>query len=179
MRGQQSSSRRERLFAVLALTLLIVLGLPVEKIRAEDAGRPMQLEVILNGNPTQLIGAFVMLEDQRIAASRRELEELGLNPRGNAAPDKLIVLNDLFGLSYRYEESTQRISLTAPVELLRTKEYDLSNRAESIAPAPANYGAVLNYNLFSSGSGGPQLGPVGFEGASATFDGRFFTPFGT
>src|SRR4051812_4067176 len=179
MRRQQSSPRIGRLFAVPVLALLMVLGLPVERIRAEDAGRPVQLEVYLNGNPTQLIGAFVMLEDQRIAASRRELEELGLNPRGNTAPDKLIVLNDLVGLSYRYEESTQRISLTAPEELLRIKEYDLSGKPESIAPSPANYGAVLNYNLFSSGSGGAQVRPIGFEGASATFDGRFFTPFGT
>ena len=97
----------ERLLAVLALMLALVAAGPVA---AGDDGRPVQLEVILNGNATQLIGAFAMREDQRIAARRQELQELGLNPPGDAAPDKLVVLDDLFGLSYRYEEATQRIS---------------------------------------------------------------------
>ena len=166
----------ERLLAVLALMLALVAAGPVA---AGDDGRPVQLEVILNGNATQLIGAFAMLEDQRIAARRQELQELGLNPPGDAAPDKLVVLDDLFGLSYRYEEATQRISITAPQELLVTREYDLSSRPEKITPAPSDFGGVLNYSLFSAGSTDSSLKAPAFSGASGMFDGRVFTPFGT
>src|SRR4029077_11146402 len=101
---------------------------------------------------TQLIGAFALLDDQRIAARVQELGEIGLNPPGDAAPDRLVILDELFGLSYLYEESTQRIMITAAEELLRTKEFDLSNRPEKIAPQAPDYGGVLNYSLFSAGA---------------------------
>ena len=93
--------------------------------RAEDAGRPMQLEVILNGTPTKLIGTFTMLDGNRLAATRQELQEIGLDPRGYASPAQLVVLDQVFGLSYRYEEATQRVFITAPEEQLAVKEYNL------------------------------------------------------
>jgi len=144
---------------------------------ATAADEPMQLEVILNRNPTQLIGAFVMRADKRMASRRAELEELGINPPGHDAPDTLIVLDDLPGLAYRYDEATQRIEITAPRELLLTKRYDLSHRVRSDVPVQSGWGAVLNYDLLaSSGSSSSWLS---FNGASATFDGRVFTPYGT
>jgi len=158
---------------------VLALVATAARARADDGGRPLQLEVILNGNPTKLIGAFVMFDDARIAARRQELHELGINPRGHAVSDDLIVLNDLFGLSCRYEEATQRIFITAPEELLVTKEYDLSDRPPTAAPAPTDYGAVFNYSLFGSSAHRGDAHPLTFEGASASFDGRTFTPFGT
>ncbi len=169
--------RCDRLFAVLALVL--VLGWTAGRARADDTGRQMQLEVILNGNPTKLIGAFVMFDDGRIGARRQELEEVGLNPRGYDSPDKLVVLDDVFGLSYRYEESTQRIAITAPDELLLTKEYNISNRPTAPELAKTDYGAVLNYTLFASGTSSLDARTVAFSGASASLDGRVFTPYGT
>jgi outer membrane usher protein len=169
--------RRHRLFAVL--TLVLVLGSAAGRVRADEAGQKMQLEVVLNGSPTQLIGAFVMHDDRRIAARQQELEEMGLNPQGHASPNKLIVLDELFGLTYRYDEPTQRIFITAPEELLVTKEYNLSHRPQSTAPAPTDYGAVLNYSLFASGGTKPDVQSVAFNGATATLDGRVFTPYGT
>jgi len=167
----------ERLFAVLAL--MLALGFTAERAGAGEAGQNMQLEVIINGSPTQLIGAFVMLEDRRIAVRRQELEEIGLNPRGYASPDELIVLDDLPGLSYQYEESTQRISITVPDELRATKEYKASNSPQDTLPVQSDYGAVLNYTLFSSAASNPNTRLFAFNGESATFDGRAFTPFGT
>jgi outer membrane usher protein len=167
----------ERLFAVLALVL--VLGFTAGPARADEAGRPMQLEAVLNGVPTQLIGAFVMRDDGHLAARRQELVDIGLNPRGDASPDRVVILDDLFGLSYRYEESTQRLSITAPEELLITKEYDLRNAPPPPELAKTDYGAVLNYNLFASGASNADTRAVAFSGASATLDGRVFTPYGT
>jgi len=170
--------RVERLLALLALVL--ALGFAPARAGAGEAGQPMQLEVFLNGNPTQLIGAFVLFDDKRIGALKQELMESGLKPPGNDPPDKLIVLDDIFGLTYRYEEATQRILITAPEELLAPKEFDLSNSPKSVPPMESNYGAVLNYNLFASGaSGGQNAKWMAFSGASASFDGRMFTPYGT
>ena len=159
----------------------------------------MQLEVILNGTPTKLIGAFTMLEGNRLAATRQELLELGLNPRGYASPGELVVLDGVFGLSYKYEESTQQVHITAPEEQLAIKEYNLRTSAE-LTPAQSDWGGVVNYNVFASGvsnvdgrpiainrvpiaiNGIPTKfigAPMAFNGASATFDARAFTPFGT
>ena len=164
--------------------LALVVALTTARARgqepvAEPAGQSMQLEVIVNGSPTQLIGSFQRFDDGRIAARRQELEEIGLNPRGYASPDQLVVLNDLVGLSYKYEEATQRLLITAPDELLRTKEYDARGRTEMARPTQTDWGAVLNYNLFSSGSSSADIRAFSFSGASATFDARFFTPYGT
>jgi outer membrane usher protein len=176
-----------------------VLSCAAMPARAEDAGRPMQLEVILNGTPTKLIGTFTMLEGNRLAATRQELLELGLNPRGYASPGDLVVLDQVFGLSYKYEEATQRILMTAPEEQLAVKEYNLRTAAE-LTPAQSDWGGIVNYNLFTSGmsnvdgrpiaiNGVPLAingiptkfigAPMAFNGASATFDARVFTPFGT
>ena len=55
---------------------MLTLGFTAGRGGAEEVGRQMQLEIILNGSPTQLIGAFVLLEDGRIAVRRQELEEI-------------------------------------------------------------------------------------------------------
>jgi len=158
---------------------MLALGLPTEPVAAEVLGQPLQLEVILNGNPTKFIAAFVMLADKRIAARRQELEEFGLDPGGDAAPDKLIVLDDLSGLSYRYEEAAQRISITATDKLLATKVYNASSRPQKVLPVQTDYGAVLNYTLFSSAASNPNAQLFAFNGGSATLDARAFTPYGT
>jgi outer membrane usher protein len=160
----------------------------------------MQLEVILNGTPTKLIGSFAMLDGNRLAATRQELQELGLNPRGVLLPDKVVVLDEVSGLSYRYEEATQRVLITASEEQLAVKEYDLRGPAPELARAQSDWGGVLNYNVYTAGvsaadarplsingipisiNGIPTkfIGtPIAFNGASATFDARVFTPFGT
>ena len=177
MRWPRSLLSGQQLLA--ALTLMLALAFTAGRVGAEEVGRQLQLEVVVNGTPTQLIGAFVMLEDRRIAVRRQELEEIGLNPQGYASPDKLIVLDDLSGLSYRYEEAAQRISITAPDKLLATKKYEASNGPQKALAVQTDYGAVLNYTLFSSAASNQNAQLFAFSGASATLDGRAFTPFGT
>ena len=109
----------------------------------------------------------------------QELEEFGLKLEGDAAPDKLIVLDDLSGLSYRYEEVAQRISITAPDKLLATKVYNASGRPQKVSAVQNDYGAVLNYTLFSSAASNPNAQLFAFNGGSATLDARGFTPYGT
>lgn len=166
-----------RLLAVLTLLLAVVLD--ICPLRAEKTDQPIQLEVILNGTPTQLIGGFVLLKDGQMAASRQELEEIGISPRGYASPAELVVLDNLSGLSYRYEESSQRIFITAPEEMRVRKEYKASNSQQEPLDVQTDYGGVLNYTLFASAPSNPGSRLVRFNGASATLDGRAFTPFGT
>jgi outer membrane usher protein len=158
---------------------MLAVAWTADRARADAAGDPMQLEVFIDDVPTQLIGAFVLLDDKRIAARQHELEELGLNPKGHADPDKLVILDNLAGVSYRYEEATQRIYIKAPDDMRITKQYDLSNRSRTNLPIQSGYGAVLNYDLFSSATSGQQKQWLAFSGASANFDGRIFTPYGT
>jgi outer membrane usher protein len=165
-----------RLLAALALVLAVACT--ADRAHGEDAGDPVQLEAFINDVPTQLIGAFVLLDDKRIAARQRELEELGLNPNGRSEPDKLVILDNLAGLSYRYEESTQRIYIKVSDEMRIAKEYNLANRSRTNLPIQSGYGAVLNYDLYSSATSG-QKQWMAFSGASGTLDGRIFTPYGT
>jgi len=155
---------------------MLAVGCTLEQAHAEEA---LQLEVYINEIPTQLIGAFVMVGDTRIAARQHELEELGLNPKGHGEPDKLVALDGLAGVSYRYDQAMQRIYITAPDDMRIAKQYDLSNRTATDLPVQSAYGAVLNYDLFSSATGGQQKEWLAFSGASGTFDARFFSPYGT
>ena len=158
---------------------MAALGFTAGRVGAQEVGKQMQLEVVVNGSPTQLIGSFTLLDDGRIAVKRAELEEIGLNPRGYASPDKQIVLDDLPGLSYRYEEAAQRISITVPDDLRTTKEYVVSNSPQKALAVQSDYGGVLNYSLFSSAASNPNTRLSALNGGSATLDGRAFTPFGT
>ena len=169
-------SSGERLLAAFAV--MFAVACTAGRVDAQEAGRKMQLEVIVNGTPTQLIGSFVLRDNGQVAAKRAELEEIGLDPRGYATPDTIILLNNLPGLSYRYEEASQRIFITAPDELRTTKEYIVSNRPQENITVQSDYGAVLNYFLFTSGASSPDT-RFALNGGSATLDARVFTPFGT
>jgi outer membrane usher protein len=161
------------------LALALALGFTTKCIGASEGVRALQLEVFVNDNPTNLIGSFTLLEGRRISARQAELEELGLKPQGRASPDELIVLDDLPGLTYRYEEQEQRISITTSDELRIRKSYDASGRSEEPIPVRVDYGGVLNYTLFAASTAQLTPGVFAFNGASATLDGRLFTPFGT
>src|SRR5262249_28404282 len=161
---------------VAALSLMLAVFSTADRACAEDVGgEAMQLEVFINDVPSQLIGAFIMLDDKRMGSLQHELEELGLNPRGHSEPDKLMILDDLKGLSYRYEESTQRIYITASPEMRIVKKYDLLNRTRPDLPIQSGWGAVLNYDLFSSATSGQTAHWLAFSGASGTFDARAFS----
>ena len=139
----------------------------------------LQLEVYVNDAPTHLIGSFTMVVGGRIAARRAELEEIGLKPRGYESPDTMIVLDELAGLSYRYAEANQQIFIAAPDELRAAKELAGTPGPKEAIALRSGYGGVLNYTLFSAGSGQWAPGSLLFSGSSATLDARAFSPFGT
>ncbi len=149
-------------------------------LAALEVDRPLQLEVFINDAPAQLIGSFVSVGGHRIGARRDELEEIGLAPPGNgASAAEVIVLDELPGLSYRYDVPGQRIFITATDALRAPKTYQAVSGAPNRPSAQADFGGVLNYNLFASSVGKIAPGSFDFSGVSATLDSRVFSPYGT
>lgn len=146
--------------------------------RAEPS-RSLQLEVFINDNTTKLVGAFTLLPDGRFAATRAELGEVGLKAPGSDAADEQIVIDDLPGVTYRYDEPAQQIFFTVTDAQRVTRSYDAHAGAEFVAPTRNDYGAVVNYTLFGASS--KQLDKAGsvFSGGNASLDARFFSPYGT
>ena len=98
--------------------------------------------------------------------THQELEDIGLNARGYSSPAELVVLDKVFGLSYRYDEATQRILITAPEELLAVKEYNLRSPPPEMPSLQTDWGGVLNYNVYMS-TGSPIDGRgIALNGAS-------------
>jgi outer membrane usher protein len=164
----------------LALLLLAAIFIAHQDgARGDDASRKFELEVFVNDNPVQAIGTFTQLADGRFAATRAELGELGVKPPGSGGADELVVLDDMPGASYRYDEPGQRIYFTLGDNERVTKVYDARH-----SPAPAtvvrdDFGAVMNYWLFASSANQLSFNSFSFAGANASLDTRIFSPFGT
>src|SRR5262249_59597046 len=94
---------------------------------------------------TKLVGAFVQLPDRRFAATRTELTDLGIKVPGSGDPGQQIVIDDLAGVSYRYDEPSQQIFLDVGDEQRVTRTYDARASSGAMLPVQADYGAVMNY----------------------------------
>src|SRR3979490_2422375 len=95
----------------LAAAALAMAGLWAAAAWATTEGaRPLQLDILINGDKVGLLGSFLQLPDGRIAARRSELIEAGVKIPGAGQSDELIVLNELLGDKFKYDEPTQSIS---------------------------------------------------------------------
>jgi outer membrane usher protein len=168
--------RGTRRLAALLLTAMHVAW--QDGARAQEGARQFQLEVIINDTPTQTIGTFTRLADGRFAATRAELSELGIKVPDQGGPDDLVVI-DMAGASYRYDEPEQKIYLTLGDERRVTKVYDARGTREAPNAIRNDYGAVMNYWLFASSANRLSLNSFAFAGANASLDTRIFSPFGT
>ncbi len=162
----------------IALAFGLAAGLTSLQALAAD-NRPLQLEVFINGHPTRLIGTFVQQADNRIAATRAELEEIGLKVNPGIPAERNVVLNDLPQVSYRYDELGQKLDITADHSALRPRSYDLSTPPQKPVAPRADWGALLNYSLFGT-SGSVLKGSIlSGAGTSASLEARVFSPLGT
>jgi outer membrane usher protein len=144
-----------------------------------DTSVALQLEVLLNGKPSGLIGSFLKDEKGRLSAKRKELEELHLRvPDAFGAEDE-VALAALPGVSYRYDDARQTVDITVADAGRMPQSYDLRGTANPLPVTPPATGAVLNYLLFGGSGGKNIITNWQFQGVSATFDGRIFSPYGT
>src|SRR5499427_2873848 len=174
-----TSLRRYRFVARSLVISAVVLMTLLARPAAADDPRPLQLEVFINETPTEKIGTFAQLAEGKHAATRGELAELGVSAPGTGAADEMITLDDASGITYRYDEPSQRIYFQLGDERRIRQMYDARGNVETaVQPRPA-LGAVMNYTLF--GGVTKSLGPgfTGFSGCNASLDARVFGPYGT
>lgn len=159
------------------IAAMILLGTAVMSGRAGAEG-PLQLEVLLNGHPIGLIGSFWQDAEGELRAKREELEELHLKVPDRFAPQEDVALADLPGVSYRYDEARQTVDITVPDGGRLPQLYDLHGAQNHLPISQSSTGVVLNYLLFGGESARNVVTNWQFQGASATLDGRLFSPYG-
>jgi len=141
------------------------------------ADRDLQLEVSLAGQPTNLIGAFREDDRGRLSATRKELEELGVKVPSRYRSEDRVLLADLTGLAYQFDEPAQTIDIDLPDNMRLARTYQARHPRDRIPVSPSAVGGVLNYDLYGS-TGGESLSNWNFEGLSAAFEARLFSPLG-
>ncbi|MGY4289604.1 outer membrane usher protein [Bradyrhizobium sp. LM2.7] len=158
-----------------------LMDVPAAAPMAVTEGRDLQLNILIHERAVNLIGSFRRLPDGSLATTPKELREIGLlPPKGSEDSENLVALNQLPGVTYRVDEATQSVAITAP-DRARVP-YSVNLRPafdESIPPPQRNYGGVLNYTLFASSDGPFWRDLKTFQGVSGAFDARVFSPYGT
>ena len=151
----------------------------------ENSGLPLLLEVFLNGESTELIGTFTRYPDGRIAALRGELANLGIQPpEDEGEPEDLVLLDELKGLVYVYDEPRQRLDVEIEVDRRATNTIDPTGSSLYSTDTRSDFGAKFNYLLYGSsrsyelmtGAGLPQR--IGLDSASLQLDATVFSPLG-
>ena len=162
----------------LAIAVLAMLGLWAgTAAAATEGGQPLQLDILINGDKTGLLGSFVQLPNGNIAARRSELVEAGVKAPGPGQPDDLVVLNDLLGDKFKYDEASQSISFDLTDNQRVARTFDAMVASPQM-PVSTSWGSVLNYTLFGSETSGLNPRQATFSGASASLEARSFTPYG-
>jgi len=133
----------------------------------------LQLEVFIDGNPTQRITGFELLPDGRLTAKRTDLLGLGVAVPGDG---DIVVLSDIPRLKYRYDEAQQLIELRTIRDASDPNSFDLARQGEIPRPESAT-GMFVNYSLYGSANG--RIEEARFTGASALLDTHAFSNYGT
>ncbi|WP_246658719.1 fimbria/pilus outer membrane usher protein [Mesorhizobium sp. J18] len=147
----------------------------------QEAGpvRNLQLEVFVNGRPTDLIAEFRQEADGSLSIQPDQLRNVGIAPAGQAQrPDGLINISRLPDVSYEFDEVSQSIHFTVGYDAISTRIIE-AHKAESEVPkAQSGVGGLVNYTIFGS-TGGDGIDDMwAFEGVSGWFEGRAFSPLG-
>ncbi|HET6906977.1 MAG TPA: fimbria/pilus outer membrane usher protein, partial [Rhodanobacteraceae bacterium] len=114
---------------------------------ADNAGEDLYLEVVLNGDDTRQIGHFVH-EGEHFRASAETLRKLGFRLPANAS--ETLTLDSLPGVVVHYDETAQRLDITAPFDLLNVSTAVLNTRPNPIPQPEASPGLLLNYDLYTT-----------------------------
>jgi outer membrane usher protein len=163
----------------LAITVFAMVGLWAGiAAAATEGGQPLQLDILINGDKTGLLGSFLQLPDGTIAARRAELTEAGVKIPGAGQPDDLVVLKELLGDTFKYDEPSQSISFDLTDNQRVARTFDAMASSPQI-PVSTSWGSVLNYTLFGSETAGLDTRKAGFSGGSASLEARMFGPYGS
>jgi outer membrane usher protein len=167
-----------RSFAVAVFALIALLAGP-GWAATEEGSQPLQLDITIGGDKVGLLGSFLLLPDGNIAAHRSELVEAGVKIPGSGPSDELIVLKELLGDRFKYDEPSQSISFDLDNNQRIARAFDAMGSGAPPVPVSTSWGSVLNYTLFGSETSGLNPRQATFSGASASLDARMFSPYGT
>lgn len=149
-----------------SLLLSAILALPFGHAGASGVARPvppqpaeavpMVLEVTLNGTRLRDLLNVQRGADGIFKASAGDLRHLRFKLDAALAPDALVQLDTLPGVSVRYDETSQTLELQAPDSLLAPHAVRLGGQGRltdlsKIRPATA---AILNYGLYHTHQSG-------------------------
>lgn len=135
---------------------------------------PLFLEVFVNGSSTELVAEFSYdIENESITSQRTELLEVGINPGGKRGD---IALNELEGVIYEYDETSQSIHFIAE-ESARHPEIISAARAGSHTAADPSLGGVLNYSTYVE-LDSIESASLEYNQFSLALDGWLFSPYG-
>jgi outer membrane usher protein len=177
MRARQRHNYVCRLLAAAAVAFALLSGAALAA--AVEGAEPLQLDVLINGGKTGLLGSFLKLPNGNIAARRSELLDLGIKVPGAGAPNDIVVLNDLIGGDkFNYDEPSQSIAFDLSDGQRVPRVYNAMAGGPQI-PVSASWGSLLNYTLFASETSGPTTHRMSFTGGSASLESRVFSPYGT
>ncbi len=159
--------------------LYLVAGLLFQSLSPAQAEPiPLHLEVHVNGHSTQLIAAFEQHEDGRFSATLSELQELGLKANGASPVGGKVFLNDIGGLSFKYNEAEQTLFIETSNSNRLAKNYAAGQKQDRLKTTKSDFGAVVNYSINTSGSSNLKMTQAGFNGVSALLDVRSFGRYG-
>ena len=158
------------LTALLALLVVLCVLAPVSGSAGED--ETLLLSVIINNNPTNRIGEFV-LRDGALLARPQELNSLGIRaPESKGATvEGLVALSDLKDFSFRVDQTTQTLYVTAANESLLPQVLNAGTTPAGGYAIESGKGLTLNYDLFGNDVDGHLSG-------NGLFDLRAFSPWG-
>jgi outer membrane usher protein len=177
----RSHRRHDNLCRSLAVAVfaMIALRAGAGSAATEEGARALQLDISIGGDKIGQIGSFLQLADGSIAAHRSELVEAGVKVPGSGQPDELIVLNELLGDRFRYDEPSQSIAFDLDNNQRVARAFNAMGSGAPRIPVSTAWGSVLNYTLFGSETSGLDSRRTTFSGGSASFDARAFSPYGT
>ena len=170
---------RRQINVGLVLPFAILVFLISAKAETTETDQvQLQLDVLINGHPLNLIAAFVQMPDGKLASTRSELTELGVAVPGDGAPDEIILLDALPGVSYVYDDSMQSVELELPSTTRLARRLQAGGEGEFIE-AQSGTGLVVNYTGYGAANYDIPNGIETFNGASLTLDARGFSKLGT
>jgi outer membrane usher protein len=158
---------------ILAPITTLAQSAPARTPAATDI--PLQLEVFINDQPSNLIAAFARTPQGGLTSTAGELRSVGLKAAGPET--RTISLSDLAGVTWRYDAPGQRLYILAKDGALIPHRLD-ARRARARAPPQTDVGALLNYSLASQISQAAHASHWIPPGLAGNFEARGFGPLG-
>lgn len=145
----------------------------------------LQLEVFVNGSPTELIAAFRQTPDGLLLIEPEQLKNVGIKPAREATTeDGWIDIGRLPGVVATYDEENQTVSFDAAqtsraARVIDAQADDIPLTQEEEKPViTSNMGGLVNYTVYGS-TGGPKWDDLtSFQGVSSLLEGRLFGRYG-